>query len=84
MRIRGDSAFAREALMAWCETHRVDDVLGLALNSRLIGENKNRHGLAEVEHENTGRPCSASRISAIGGGIGAYPSFDRHCDRALS
>lgn len=33
--VRGDSGFAREELMGWCETHGVDFVLGLARNSRL-------------------------------------------------
>ena len=33
--VRGDSAFAREALMHWCEGHEVDYVFGLAKNSRL-------------------------------------------------
>lgn len=33
--VRGDSGFAREALMGWCEQHRVDYVFGLARNSRL-------------------------------------------------
>ena len=33
--VRGDSGFAREKLMAWCEAHRVDYVLGLARNKRL-------------------------------------------------
>jgi len=33
--VRGDSGFAREQLMTWCETHRVDYVLGLARNRRL-------------------------------------------------
>lgn len=33
--IRGDSGFCREPIMAWCEQHRVDYVLGLAKNSRL-------------------------------------------------
>ena len=34
--IRGDSGFAREALMAWCEANGVHYVLGLAKNARLI------------------------------------------------
>lgn len=34
--LRADSSFARETLMAWCETHRVDYVFGLARNSRLL------------------------------------------------
>src|SRR5690349_843478 len=33
--LRGDSGFAREALMAWCETNRVDFLFGLARNERL-------------------------------------------------
>jgi hypothetical protein len=33
--LRGDSGFAREELMAWCEAHEVDFVFGLARNARL-------------------------------------------------
>jgi hypothetical protein len=33
--LRADSGFAREALMVWCETSRVDYVFGLARNARL-------------------------------------------------
>jgi len=33
--VRGDSGFARDALMTWCEAHDVDYVLGLARNARL-------------------------------------------------
>ena len=33
--LRGDSGFARENLMAWCENNSVDFVFGLAKNSRL-------------------------------------------------
>lgn len=33
--LRADSGFARERLMAWCETHRVDYLFGLARNERL-------------------------------------------------
>lgn len=33
--VRGDSGFAREELMSWCENHDVDFVLGLARNARL-------------------------------------------------
>ena len=35
--LRADSSFAREALMKWCEEHRVDYVFGLARNRRLEG-----------------------------------------------
>jgi hypothetical protein len=34
--VRGDSGFAREPLMAWCERNGVDYVLGLAKNARLV------------------------------------------------
>lgn len=34
--IRGDSGFCREAIMAWCEKHGVDYILGLARNSILV------------------------------------------------
>jgi hypothetical protein len=34
--IRADSGFAREAIMTWCEEHRVHYVLGLARNRRLV------------------------------------------------
>ena len=33
--LRGDSAFARERLMAWCEDNQVDYLFGLARNARL-------------------------------------------------
>jgi hypothetical protein len=33
--VRGDSGFAREPLMAWCEEHGVEYVFGLARNRRL-------------------------------------------------
>jgi hypothetical protein len=33
--LRGDSGFAREQIMAWCEEHKVDYVFGLARNKRL-------------------------------------------------
>ena len=34
--LRADSGFAREDLMAWCEANRVDYILGLAKNARLL------------------------------------------------
>jgi hypothetical protein len=33
--LRGDSGFARDALMVWCEANQVDFLFGLARNSRL-------------------------------------------------
>ena len=34
--LRADSGFCRESIMAWCEANRVDYVLGLARNERLL------------------------------------------------
>jgi len=34
--IRADSGFARDAILAWCEAHQVEYVLGLARNPRLV------------------------------------------------
>src|SRR6476620_8366410 len=36
--LRGDSGFAREALMAWCENNAIDYLFGLARNTRLVAE----------------------------------------------
>ncbi len=34
--VRGDSGFARDDLMTWCEENGVDFILGLARNNRLV------------------------------------------------
>ena len=34
--VRADSGFCREAILAWCEAHDVDYVIGLARNDRLL------------------------------------------------
>jgi hypothetical protein len=59
--LRADSGFAREDLMAWCETHRVDYVFGLARNSRLIDELAIDMAWAEDEHAKTGKPARRFR-----------------------
>jgi Transposase DDE domain group 1 len=53
--LRAGSGFAREPLMAWCEADRVDDVLGLARNSRLIGEIAAELAAAAAEAGRTGK-----------------------------
>jgi hypothetical protein len=55
--IRGDSGFAREELMSWCEQQGVQFVLGLAKNARLKAAIADQ--LAEVEAvcEQTGKPA---------------------------
>ena len=53
--LRADSGFAREALMAWCETNRVDFVFGLARNARLVEEIAVKLLEAEAEAASTGK-----------------------------
>jgi len=45
--IRADSGFCREEIMAWCEAHHVDFVLGLAKNDRLIEMVQYELGMAQ-------------------------------------
>ena len=55
MVVRGDSGFCREELMAWCEAHRVDYLLGLAKNERLKAEIEKQLGEAKAQYPETGR-----------------------------
>jgi DDE family transposase len=54
--LRGDSGFAREELMSWCEQHAVDYVLGLARNPRLEALLAEELSQARAEHEASGAP----------------------------
>jgi hypothetical protein len=47
--LRADSGFARDELMAWCETNGVDYVFGLARNQRLVGAIADELAVAEAE-----------------------------------
>ena len=53
--LRGDSGFAREALMAWCEANRVDFLFGLARNERLEAAIKDDLTQASLDSLRTGR-----------------------------
>jgi hypothetical protein len=55
--LRADSGFAREALMSWCERHRVDFVFGLAKNARLVAEIESELAAAETESTASGKPA---------------------------
>ena len=55
--LRADAGFAREELMAWCEQNRVDYLLGLAKNERLVAEIAGELEKARVESLETGRPA---------------------------
>jgi hypothetical protein len=48
MLVRGDSAFAREELMAWCEANGSDYLFGLARNARL--ERELTEALVQARH----------------------------------
>jgi Transposase DDE domain group 1 len=55
--IRGDSAYSREEIMAWCESQReIDYVFGLAQNSRLIQLSQSIKYRASQEYEQKLQP----------------------------
>ena len=53
--VRGDSGFAREELMSWCESHGVDFVLGLARNARLQRAVGGELAQARAQFEESGK-----------------------------
>jgi Transposase DDE domain group 1 len=55
--VRGDSGFAREQLMAWCEQHAVDYVLGLARNARLQRALGAELARAQARFQRSGQPA---------------------------
>ena len=55
--LRGDSGFAREALMAWCEANRVDYLFGLARNPRLEERVQPELIAASLDAIHSGRPA---------------------------
>ncbi len=54
--VRADSAYAREEIMAWCENHGVDYVIGVARNARLARRIAPELLAARVESRGRGRP----------------------------
>ena len=58
--IRADSGFARDEIMSWCEENRVDYVLGLARNPRLVASIKRE--LVEARAEARERKAPARRF----------------------
>ena len=59
--LRGDSGFAREALMAWCEANRVDYLFGLARNERLVAAIAAELIAASLDSLQTGKPARRFR-----------------------
>jgi len=55
--IRADSGFAREEIMAWCEEHGVDYILGLSKNDRLKAMITDELQEALTQCEQTGKPA---------------------------
>jgi hypothetical protein len=54
--LRGDSGFARDELMAWCEANGVDFLLGLAKTDRLIAKIQSELERAARKSRRTGKP----------------------------
>jgi hypothetical protein len=59
--LRADSGFAREGLMAWCETNRVDFLFGLARNERLVEEIASELAAAAADSAATGKSARRFR-----------------------
>src|SRR5699024_7024110 len=59
--IRADSGFCRDDLMAWCEAHAVDYLLGLARNARLSRKLERDMAKAQADCERTGQPARRFR-----------------------
>lgn len=55
--LRADSGFAREALMAWCETNDVDFLFGLAKNARLNAEIESELAAAQEQSQKSAKPA---------------------------
>ncbi len=53
--VRGDSDFAHDDLMTWCEEHGVDYVVGLAKNSRLVTKISKQLQKAKKRYWQTGK-----------------------------
>ena len=54
--VRADSGFAREALMAWCETNGVGYLFGLARTARLEAEVETELAAAQAHSKGSGKP----------------------------
>lgn len=55
--LRGDSGFCRDEILSWCEGNRVDYVLGLARNERLVKKIRRPMRQARAQWERTGKPA---------------------------
>jgi hypothetical protein len=55
--VRADSGFARDELMAWCEVNKVDYLLGVQKNPRLVAEIEDELARAEAKSRSSGKPA---------------------------
>jgi hypothetical protein len=55
--VRADSGFARDDLMAWCEVNKVDYLLGVQKNPRLVAEIEDQLARAEAKSRSSGKPA---------------------------
>ena len=55
--VRADSGFSREAIYAWCEANRVDFLIGVARNNRLVRKIEEQLKQAAEEQARTGKPA---------------------------
>jgi len=62
--VRGDSGFCRDWLMKWCEANKVDYVLGIARNDRLVKRIDSELQEARELYERTGEPARVFRSLA--------------------
>lgn len=54
--VRADSGFGRDELMAWCEANRVDYLLGVQKNPRLVAAIEDELARAEAKSRSSGKP----------------------------
>ena len=55
--VRADSGFCREEILGWCESHKVDYVIGLAKNVRLTSEIETELEQAKEQFQRTSKPA---------------------------
>jgi hypothetical protein len=52
---RGDAGFCNPLILSWCDRHKVDYVVGIAQNSRLLAASEGTRGSAQALYELNGR-----------------------------
>ncbi len=56
--VRGDSAYSREEIMAWCESQKIDYVFGLGSNARLMRMSLATQEKAKAEYQQLKEPVT--------------------------